>query len=222
MNTLAKFNLKPIKKSATTKERVYSEIKNVILNGQLSQDVIFTEVQLAESLNTSRTPVREALQELLKEGLIVSMPRKGMSIRKVTENEVEQIFLVRSHIESEVMKKLAREMTSSQVDALKQIIKEQEVAMVTEDAIQFINLDQKFHLTLVKFAGYELIEQILLNLHNLSQLIGLKAIKKQNRRIEVLKEHLTIIEYLEKKQEKEAILSMTEHLELTRKSLQGH
>lgn len=214
-----KFNLKPIHKPTTAKEMAYSEIKKVILNGHISSEDIFTEVQMAELLNTSRTPVREALRDLIKEGLISVIPRKGMSIRKVSESEVEQIFLLRSTIEGEVVKKVTREFAPRQLAQLKSICDQQREAMQAEDDLLFIHLDQKFHTTLVKFSKYELIEQILLNLHNLSQLIGLKAIKKRNRMEEVLEEHLAILENMENRNEEQAVLSMSEHLQRTKQSL---
>ncbi|KIL40077.1 hypothetical protein SD70_16310 [Gordoniibacillus kamchatkensis] len=194
-----KFNMKPITKNSTTKERVYHEIKKVILNGYITSEEIFTEVQLAESLQTSRTPVREALLDLIKEGLVITVPRKGMTVRQVSDSEIEQIFLLRTSIESEVMKKLAASINESQLRELRKSCSLQEEAMATDDEVTFINLDQQFHMTLTHFVGYELIEQILLNLHNLSHLIGLKAVKKRNRMQEVVQEHINIISALEQR-----------------------
>ncbi|WP_051620897.1 GntR family transcriptional regulator [Paenibacillus sp. UNC451MF] len=214
-----KFNMNPIVKHTTTKERAYNEIKKVILNGYISSKEIFTEVQLADSLNTSRTPVREALLDLMKEGLITSIPRKGMTIRTVTESEIEQIFLVRTSVESEVIKSLAETITEQQLEQLKRSCKQQEKAMFENDDVRFIHLDQQFHSTLIHFAGFELIEQTLLNFHNLSQLIGLKAVKKSNRMQEVLMEHLKIISTLEQRKPDSAVLTMIEHLQRTKESI---
>ncbi|MDT3427206.1 DNA-binding GntR family transcriptional regulator [Paenibacillus forsythiae] len=214
-----KFNLKPIDKPSTTKERVYNEIKHVILSGYISSEEIFTEVKLAELLNTSRTPVREALQDLIKEGLIVSIPRKGMAVRSVTESEIEQIFLLRTSIETKIIRKLAKIITPEQLKMLKNICKQQKEAMLANDDIAFIKLDQLFHTSLVKFVDFELIEQVLLNLHNLSQLIGLRAIKKSNRMNEVLEEHMSIISCMESKDEEKSGEAMTLHLNNTKQTL---
>lgn len=216
-----RFNLNPIIKEETTKERVYKEIKSAILTGRILADEIFTEVKLAETLNTSRTPVRESLQDLLKEGLIISIPRKGLKVRKVTKNEMEQIFLLRKSIESEVIQKLASTITQQQIVMLTEICAEQEEAMNNGDEVSFISLDQEFHLTLTKLANYELVEQILLNLHNLSTLIGLQAVKKKNRMNEVLQEHRTIIQALSDKDAIQAAASIIDHLANTKSSLRG-
>lgn len=221
MAASSKFNLKPIDKPSTTKERAYNEIKNVILSGYIASDEIFTEVKLAELLNTSRTPVREALAELIKEGLITTIPRKGMTVRKVTESEIEQIFLLRASIETKVIQKLAETIKPEQLSRLKEICKAQEKAMQANDDIAFIQLDQDFHIALTRFVRYELIEQVLLNLHNLSQLIGLRAIKKSNRMREVLEEHLHIISSIERNDPEQSAAAMTVHLDKTKESLTG-
>jgi len=206
-------------KEETTKERVYKEVKGAILSGRISPDEIFTEVKLAETLNTSRTPVRESLQDLLKEGLVISIPRKGLAVRKVTAIEMEQIFLLRKSIESEVIQKLIDRITNEQIHDLEKICSQQVEAMNEGDEVSFITFDQEFHLMLTRFANYELIEQILLNLHNLCTLIGLQAVKKKNRMTEVLAEHREIIDALRQKEPTKAAQAIIAHLAKTSDSL---
>lgn len=216
---MTEFNLQPIHKEETTKERVYKQIKEAILNGAISGDSYFTETQLANSLNISRTPVREALQNLHKEGLIVSIPRKGFTVKAITEKEQDEILLLRKSIETMAIRELAKKITSKQLDHLKEIYKKQEIALTNSDNLTFIDLDQEFHLSIVRFMGYNLIEEILLNLHQLMRLIGLKAIKKYGRMEEVMVEHNKIISSLEKKDGDLAAQVMLEHLSLTGNSL---
>ncbi|SDJ06290.1 GntR family transcriptional regulator [Alteribacillus bidgolensis] len=154
--------LKPITKEKTTQDKVYKQIKKTILNGGISSEEIFTEVQLAETLNTSRTPVRAALQDLIKEGLLVSIPRKGLTVRKITPEEQDEIFLLRSSIEVQAVKKLTEVITTpEQLKVLKIIYKQQEEAMGRDDGIKFIDLDQEFHLSLTRLANFNIIEQVL-------------------------------------------------------------
>lgn len=208
-------NLKPIVKEQTTQDKVYKQIKKAILNGQITSNEMFTEVQLAESLNTSRTPVRAALQDLIKEGLIVSHARKGMCVRKITEEERDEIFLLRIQIESEIIRRITPAITDEQIGILRGIYNEQLDAMNQDDGIKFIDLDQKFHITLIRFGSYTIIEQILLNLHNLSHLIGLKAVSRKGRMTTVAVEHEQIIKALEKRDPEEAARCMVDHLKRT-------
>lgn len=213
-------SLKPIKKEITTQDKVYKQIKKAILFGGISQDEIFTEVQLAETLNTSRTPVRAALQDLVKEGLLVSIPRKGVTVRKITQEEQDEIFLLRSSIEVQVVKKLTEVITSpDQLKILRLIVEQQQEALENEDAIRFIELDHEFHLSLTRLANYSIMEEVLQNLHNLTQLMGLKAIRKQGRMKNVIKEHSEIIQSLETGNSELVSAVILNHLDNTKDTL---
>jgi len=214
------FNLKPIVREETTKERVYKEIKRAILNGMIPSGEIFTEVKMAELLNISRTPVREALQDLIKEGLVITIPRKGLTVRKVTEEEIDQVFLLRAAIEREVVRKLTGKITDEQLEQLEQICKEQEKAKDDQDNVTFINLDQVFHITLTKFARMELVEQVLMNLQQLTVLIGLQGVRRKSRMDEVLVEHRRILKALKEQDAEQATIAVTEHLKQSKESLQ--
>ncbi|TWD93435.1 DNA-binding GntR family transcriptional regulator [Neobacillus bataviensis] len=213
-------SLKPIKKENTTQDKVYKQIQKAILFGGISSDEIFTEVQLAEMLNTSRTPVRAALQDLVKEGLLVSIPRKGVTVRRITQEEQDEIFLLRSSIEVQVVKKLTEVITSpDQLKILRLIVKEQQEAKENEDAIKFIELDHEFHLSLTRLANFSIIEEVLQNLHNLTQLMGLKAVSKHGRMKNVIKEHSEIIEALETRNAELASAVILNHLDNTKDTL---
>jgi len=211
--------LKPIKEK-TTQDMVYKLVMEAILSGGISNEEIFTEVQLAESLNTSRTPVRGAIQDLVKEGLLVSIPRKGLTVRKITPEEQEEIFLLRSWIEDKAVKKIIKNnISTEQLIFLKDIIQEQEEAMKKDDNIKFIHLDQEFHLSLTRLANYKLMEQVLNNLHNLTQLMGLKAVSRKGRMKDVLMEHQQIIKAIEMKDSTLASKFVLEHIRKTKEAL---
>jgi len=212
--------LKPIKKDKTTQDKVYNQIKRAILFGGFPSDEIFTEIQLADQLNTSRTPVRAAIQDLVKEGLLVWIPRKGVTVRKISPEEEDEIFLLRSTIEVQVVKNLIKVVKSpDQLKILKTIVRAQEEAIKDNDAIKFIELDHEFHIMLTRLANFPIMEQILQNLHNLTQLIGLRAVKKQGRSEDVLKEHEQIIKALEEKNASLAEKYILEHLQNTKETL---
>src|SRR5699024_10898130 len=178
--TMSKIELSPINK-LTTQERVYKEIKKSILNGNLSSRAIFTEGQLAESLETSRTPVRAALQDLTNEGLIVTIPRKGVMVRELTSEEQDELFFIRVAIETELAKRVVNYINDDHITRLKEIYGKQEEAKSRIDGVKFIELDLKFHLTIIDITNFEFSKQIILNMHNLSILAGLKALNQKGR-----------------------------------------
>lgn len=217
---MSELKLNPIVKEETTKERVYRQVKEAILNGNISPDVIFTEVQLAEQLNTSRTPVRETVQDLLKEGLIVSIPRKGLQVKKITSIEQEQISLLRTAIETNIIRKMTNKITGEQLDSLKKLYQKQMRAKEKNDHLTFIELDQQFHAFPLKVLNYTLAEEIILNLNELTRLVGLQALGKYGRMNEVLEEHEVIIRAIEKRDGELAADAMKIHLENTNETLE--
>ncbi len=212
-------NIPSIGKVKTTKEIVYEEIKNAIFSGSIKNDQILTETILADSLNTSRTPVREAVGDLLKEGLLVSIPRKGFRIRQISPSEKEQIFFLRMSIETEGLKRLFSRVTKDQIDYLKKSVELQKEAMLENDRIKFIELDQNFHRKILSFAELHLLEDIFLNIYNLTRLIGHQALAKNGRMEEVIEEHIKIIESLSIKDSELASESIKTHINNTRESL---
>ncbi len=86
-------------KKGFLRERVYSGIKNSIITGELEPHTRLIEEDLAEAMRASRTPVREAFQKLEEEGLIYRRPRGGYAVKGVTEEEVDEIFGLRSVLE---------------------------------------------------------------------------------------------------------------------------
>jgi DNA-binding GntR family transcriptional regulator len=207
-------------KSKTTKEIVYDEIKNAIFNGSIKGDEVITETILAQSLNTSRTPVREAVGDLLKDGLLVSVPRKGLKVREITPSEKDQIIFLRISIETEGLKRIIPVIKPSHIQYLNDLIEMQKEAMEKNDRIEFIELDQKFHRKILFFAEQHLLGDILLNLYNLTRLIGHQALAKKGRMEEVIVEHSQIVEALQLMDELQATKLMEQHLLQTKESIE--
>ncbi|EGK09206.1 GntR family transcriptional regulator [Desmospora sp. 8437] len=205
-------------KKETMHQAAYKQLKHAILSGKLTPDHFYTETDFAHVLNISRTPVREAVKDLIHDNLLLSVPRKGLKVREFTESEVEQIFLVRKAIESQVIGQLLKTVTEEQISFLENLVEDQKRAIETDDRIAFIRLDQKFHHQMIRFVHYELIEELIIKLHNLTRLIGHQAIKKQGRREEVIREHQEILEALKRGDSDQAKQAMVTHLENTQQS----
>lgn len=208
--------IKPVIKNKTTREIVYEDLKKAILTKEISDKEILTETLLAEALNTSRTPIREAVAELTKEGLLVHIPRKGFQVRKISKNESNQIIFLRKTIEAEGIIKLCDSIEQSQISELEKVVEEQNNAMKINNRILFIELDLLFHRKLLQFADLLVFEQILQEMYNLTLLVGHHALMKEGRMKEVITEHSEILLALKKKDSSEAEKRLIEHLNITK------
>lgn len=139
-----------------------------------------TETSLAESLHISRTPVREAVGDLTKEGLLIHIPRKGFKVRRIDEDDMEQILYLRISIEMRSVKMLIDHITDEELKKLDALIDEQQIAIQNNDRIRYIELDQILHRHLLKLSNQNILEQILQELYNLTRLIGHAAISKRD------------------------------------------
>ena len=127
------------------RERVYSGIKNSIITGELEPRTRLIEEDLAEAMRASRTPVREAFQKLEEEGLIYRRPRGGYAVKGVTEEDVDEIFGLRSVLEGYAGFLAASRITQEELKSLKEIIRHEETCLKNMDAEEFIELDTAFH-----------------------------------------------------------------------------
>lgn len=83
----------------TLSEKVYAKLRQMIVSGKFGDDAVLSERSLATQLDVSRVPVREAIQSLAREGLLTVTPRSGIQIRRLSVDEVREIYEVRQALE---------------------------------------------------------------------------------------------------------------------------
>jgi len=140
------------KKKKFLRDRVYTGIKNSIISGELEPRKRLIEETLAEAMQASRTPVREAFRKLEEEGLVYRRPRGGYAVKGLTEDEVDEIFGLRSILEGYAGFLAASRITRDELKGLKDIVRQQEARLKEMDAEKFIELDAEFHDVLHKAA----------------------------------------------------------------------
>jgi DNA-binding GntR family transcriptional regulator len=133
------------KKKRLLREQVYNGIKDAIINGELEPGRRLIEEKLAEDMNTSRTPVREAIQKLEKEGLIYKLPRGGFAVKGISEEEVEEVFGLRGVLEGYAGYLATSRIKVEELKTLEEIIKLEEACLKNLNVEEFIRLDSEFH-----------------------------------------------------------------------------
>jgi DNA-binding GntR family transcriptional regulator len=106
---------------ASLTDGLYARLRHGIVAGELRPNQRLVEIELAERLNVSRTPVREALQRLALDRLVTSH-RRGWIVREHTKDEIKEIYECRSALESYAARLAARKATTEQVDALEVVL----------------------------------------------------------------------------------------------------
>ena len=115
---------------------VFNTLRQAILRGELKPGERLMEIQLANKLGVSRTPIREAIRKLELEGLVLMIPRKGAEVAEITEKNLRDVLEVRKALEELAVKLACDRMTDEQMDKLKKAAKEFEEVLKTEDVTQ--------------------------------------------------------------------------------------
>lgn len=196
----------------TKKGLAYEEIKRLILDGKLSGDMPISENVLANMLDISRTPVRDALRRLEMDGFVRVIPNQGVVIREVSISEVKEIYDMRIALEEFVVRELADGLSDEDFRNLEAILKKQEEACEKRDAVAFHEEDRKFHDYLMRAYGNAMITNFIARLRDRIEGINVNMLKTPGNMQLFYGEHKRIFEALRKRSGEEAAKEMDEHL----------
>jgi DNA-binding GntR family transcriptional regulator len=189
-------------------------VRKAIRDGVIEPGGFYSEQQIATALTISRTPVREALIELAREGIVEKIPQRGFRLRNLSREELDEVFQLRELLESYVASRLAAVATPEQVRALEAILDKQ--AAVRHDPTAFLEFDEEFHLTMAGMLGLSRTQQLLYALRGIIWIVGAAAIERSNRVASVLDEHRAILESIAVHDVAGATLALHEHVRATR------
>ena len=140
-------------------EQVYRALRDAITGGIFEPHAHLVQNQLAEELQVSRTPVRDALLRLSQEGVVRAVGARGFLVQEVTPRDVLNIYEVRIALEVDAAEAALHSMSPSDVDALARI--NRRIAETYDDKVEAFRLNNDFHMTLVRSAPNRLVAKIL-------------------------------------------------------------
>lgn len=149
------------------REIVYEELKLLILTGKIAPGMRLMEEELADDMGVSRTPIREAIRKLEKEGLITIEPRRGAYVSQISTNDIIEILEVRQNLEGLAASLAAQRMTPEEKEKLKEITLAYEVAVESGDMAEMIKCDTKFHHLIVEATRNKILIQMVEQLQEL-------------------------------------------------------
>jgi len=206
-----------LSRAETLSRQAYTALRSSIRSGAITANNFYSELQLARALQISRTPVREALIELEREGLVEIVPQRGFRLRSIPDAERQEAFELRNLIEGYVVRRLALEASDDDVATLREILARQEKTV--SDPAAFIDADEEFHLAMPTLLDLERTREILLTLRGIIWLSGLDAVRVPERRRAVLKEHREVVERIAAHDPNGAVKAVKNHIRFTRQAL---
>lgn len=199
--------------------KIYHRLKNAILNGVYKPGESLIEMKLAKELGVSRTPIREAIRQLELEGLVSSIPNKGVIVEGVSPQDVEDIYSIRKMIEGLAARWAAEKITDAQLKELKDILDLMEFYTEKGNVEKLSELDSRFHDIIFKASNSRPLESVLTNFHHFIQRARLVSVKASGRAVHSLNEHRDIYEALQVHDTDTAEKAMIDHVGSARTNL---
>lgn len=130
---------------STLLERVVSRLREAILKREFKPGERLVQEELAEAIGVSRMPIREALRQLEKEGLVTLEPHKGAIVTPVTADDIEEIYFLRAMLEAMAVERSLPNLTGEDKRTLRELADVMEQAVADQDVEQFIQKNAEFH-----------------------------------------------------------------------------
>jgi DNA-binding GntR family transcriptional regulator len=199
-------------KRPTLMNQALREIREAIRKGKLKPGDRIVEMQLAEEMQISRFPIREALRYLEKEGLVETKPFKGTYVAQLTERDMEELYSLRSAIEEFAIRILIKHIDEEKIAKLESIFKSMQQASKNEDLDKLISEDFRFHETICELSDHRKLLEVWLTLEN--QLRVFLTIEKQlfGDSVQFVKSHNPILKAIQERKTRPAQKAIREHL----------
>lgn len=192
---------------------VFNTLRQAILRGELKPGERLMEIQLANKLGVSRTPIREAIRKLELEGLVLMIPRKGAEVADIKEKNLRDVLEVRSALETLSVRLACERITDEQIKELKRAAKEFKFTLKSGDITKIAEADVKFHDVIYEATENKKLIQLLNNLREQMYRYRVEYLKNETAHAKLLKEHEEIISKIEKRETQAAIASVCQHID---------
>lgn len=153
----------PVSKFSTVHEQLIDGLRLSILNGEYLPGHRLRQVAVAGRFGVSAVPVREALRALEQEGLVESNPRRGWMVTLLTEDEIREIYELRSLLEQKALRDAVRRLTESEIEELSRL---KDAILGAPDPAQHLQRREDFYAKLYGASGKTRTVSIILNLHH--------------------------------------------------------
>ncbi len=172
------------------------------LRGELKPGERLMEIQLANKLGVSRTPIREAIRKLELEGLVLMIPRKGAEVAEITEKSLRDVLEVRRALEELAVELVCEKITDEQIQDLKDA-----------DITRIAEADVKFHDVIYMATDNQKLIQLLNNLREQMYRYRVEYLKRSDFHQQLIDEHEEIIETIESGQKDRAVQVVCQHVD---------
>lgn len=192
---------------------VFNTLRQAILRGELKPGERLMEIQLANKLGVSRTPIREALRKLELEGLVNMVPRKGAEVADITEKSLRDVLEVRKALEELSVQLACEKITEEEIEELKRVAERFKDTLDDQDVTKIAEAGVAFHDVIYTATDNQKLILLLNNLREQMYRYRVEYLKKEEAYPQLIAEHEELIDNISKRNKEEATRIMCEHID---------
>lgn len=192
---------------------VFQTLRQAILRGELKPGERLMEIQLANKLGVSRTPIREAIRKLELEGLVLMIPRKGAEVAEITEKNLRDVLEVRCALEELAVQLACDRIDKQGIRDLQQAAKNFESVLDSADITKIAEADVAFHDIIYMATDNKRLIQLLNNLREQMYRYRIEYLKKKEYYPRLLAEHQDIIQAIANGERERATKITSQHID---------
>jgi DNA-binding GntR family transcriptional regulator len=207
---MTELNLPSLSARQNVRQKIAQALRAALVAGEMRPGIVYSARALAERFGVSPTPVREAMLDLVKEGLVSVVPNKGFRVSELSDQDLDDITEIRALIEVPTVARIAASPNrAAQLRPLAEAIVD---AAERRDILAYIEADHTFHLELLALGGNEHLVEVVRELRHRSRLYGVPSLAERGELLPSAREHLTLLDLMSRGEAKAAESFMRHHL----------
>lgn len=185
--------LSPLRPRTSLRDMVHTRLRSAIVSGELTPGEVHSAPALSAQLGVSPTPVREAMLDLAREGLVIAMPNKGFKITEVSDSDLDEIAQIRQLLEPPTVRSIVNVIPPTDIAGLRAEADEIVDAAREGDLTRYLESDRRFHLALIGYSENQRLVALVDSLRTQTRLYGLRSLVERGILVESGEEHHVIL-----------------------------
>jgi DNA-binding GntR family transcriptional regulator len=183
-----------------------------VISGELKPGEVYSAPTLGARFGVSATPVREAMLDLVREGLVVSLRNKGFRVTEMSDDDLDDLAALRQLIEPPTVRDVTPAIPAEDFPRLRALAEDIVVAAKAGNLIDYIEADRVFHVTLLAYSGNRRLVDVVSDLRSKTRLLGLSPLVESGRLVQSADEHHDLMDLIEARNAEGAEALMRHHI----------
>jgi DNA-binding GntR family transcriptional regulator len=192
----AALTIGPLTKSASLRETVTQILRAAIISGAMAPGEVYSAPALGARFGVSATPVREAMVDLSREGLVQTVPNKGFRVTAMSDAELDDIAALRMLIEPPTVRQVTPRIPEEAIPELRGLAQAIVDHAAAGDLITYTEADRRFHLAILEYSTNQRLVRLVSDLRSQTRLYGLSGMVERGTLAGSAAEHLELVDLI--------------------------